>query len=48
MGEGKRSNVEKVRERLVIQGFSEGTKIEVVLIEKGRKTTVYKGEVGKR
>jgi len=46
--EEKKNNVEKVKEGLVIQGFSKGTRIEVVLIEKGRKTTIYKGEVGKQ
>ena len=46
--EEKKDNIEKVKEGLVIQGFPKGTKIEVVLVEKERKTTIYKGEVDKQ
>ena len=48
MEEEKKDNVEKVKKGLVIQGFPKGTRIEVVLVEKGRKTIIYKGEVGKQ
>jgi len=44
----QKNNIEKVKEKLVIQGFSKGTKIEVALVKNGHKIIIHKEEVGKQ